>query len=136
MHDCRPSRNIQYIKFVLPPLFFDHQFFPPSKQMKADISLQEPLWGPHSLWKNTHKHTPMRHRNIPGHVQYRLVECRESILIWSESCYVGAPGVMSLGFRLIVLCWPLEPESQAEAVSAGSHHTAVSEYTSSWKNSF
>lgn len=53
-------------------------------------------------------------------------------------CFVSlpAPGVMSLGFKLIFLCWSLEPESQAEPVSAGSHHTAVSEYTSSWKNSF
>lgn len=52
--------------------------------------------------------------------------------LWS----VSAPGVMSLGFRLIFLCWPLEPDSQAEAVSAGSQQTAVSVYTSSWKNSF
>lgn len=51
-------------------------------------------------------------------------------------CVASAPGVMSLGFRLIFLCWPLEPDSQAEAVMAGSHHTAVSVYTSSWKNSF
>lgn len=43
---------------------------------------------------------------------------------------------MSFGFRLIVLCWPLVPDSHAEAVRAGSQHTAVSVYRSSWKNSF
>lgn len=43
---------------------------------------------------------------------------------------------MSLGFRLIFLCWPLDPDSHAEAVSAGSQHMVVSGYTSSWKNSF
>lgn len=43
---------------------------------------------------------------------------------------------MPFGFRLIFLCWPLDPDSQAEAVSAGSQQTSVSGYKSSWKNSF
>lgn len=50
--------------------------------------------------------------------------------------FVPVPGVMPFGFRLIFLCWPLDPDSQAEAVSAGSQHTSVSGYKSSWKNSF
>lgn len=50
--------------------------------------------------------------------------------------FVPVPGVMPFGFRLILLCWPLDPDSQAEAVSAGSQQTSVSGYKSSWKNSF
>lgn len=48
----------------------------------------------------------------------------------------GVPGVMSLGRRLSLWWCPLDPESQAAAVSDASHHTDVSGNTSSWKNSF
>lgn len=49
---------------------------------------------------------------------------------------VSVPGVMPFGFKVIFLCWPLDPDNQAEAVSAGSQQTDVSGYKSSWKNSF
>lgn len=83
--------------------------------------------------KQTHTRTrPVLTCTFQSYVTQGDMVCIHIQTLWS----VSAPGVMSLGFRLIFLCWPLEPDSQAEAVSAGSQWTAVSTYTSSWKNSF
>lgn len=129
---CIRERTEMHLRLASPLLFSAHLSSLPGKQTRARISSLEPLSVPRSLKQFKKKKTLYKLSSALRAILRSHMACESIQPPWS----VCTPGVMSLGFRLIFLCWPLDPDSHAEAVSAGSQHTAVSGYTSSWKNSF